>query len=110
MTEDTAETGERWSKKEHHRETRTEKQMERNSKPVVYFALKTPGRQSLCFFLSYDKTTSSLQTYDIPDWGYLELKLSPAVWLLATTEWFLHVSVLTVLTLDYTRPSERLRQ
>lgn len=50
MTGDTAETGERWSKREH-REALSEKQMERNSKLAVYFTFKTQEDNPSVFFL-----------------------------------------------------------
>ena len=90
--------------KEHRRDTR-------NSKPVVYFALKPQEDNPLWVFsLLRDKTTSSLATHYVPDWGGLELKLSPAGRLLATSEWILTCVCLTVSMLHCTRPLERLRQ
>lgn len=68
MTEDTTGAGERWSKRQYHRQTPTGKTDGKKFKTCCLLCNKNP-RKSVSLSFHYDKTTSSLATHDIPDWG-----------------------------------------
>lgn len=63
----TPQTQERWSKREHRRETPMGKTDRKEIQNLLFTLCWNPRTQSFCLFL-YDKTTSSFATHDIPDW------------------------------------------